>query len=325
MIGLKAVKCLSRRALSLALMLVVMLALVGCRPIVADAPEALTVYATFYPIYALTDAVLRDIPDAQLHCLVQPQDGCLRSYSLSDWDVALLSGADAVMMGGRGLESFESALFAWGESGPAVCAVLYNLELYGQGSASGDGESESHLKGPNPHLYMSLDGAKQIVDSIAAMMVSLDPKFADLYTEHAEKAREGLDEALATARELLAGCEGGRVALMNEALVYCAQDYGLEVADTIERESGEALTGEALQRCLERLSDAQTGVILIEKQAPQALVQALEAAGYAVARIDVLSTHREGEGFEDYLQIQLDNARAIRLAFDRASVGKDSP
>ena len=87
-------------------------ALTGCGPLVTDETETLSVYATFWPVYVLTEAVARGVPDVELRCLVQPQDGCLRAYQLSDWDDALLSsGANAVIMGGRGLESFESTLF----------------------------------------------------------------------------------------------------------------------------------------------------------------------------------------------------------------------
>ena len=310
-----------RRLFALATaLLAVALALTGCAPIVSDGAETLNVYATFYPIYALTDAVLKNVPDAGLHCLVQPQDGCLRSYQLSDWDASLLAtGADAIMLGGRGLESFEGALFDWGDDGPAVSAILYNLTLAGDGS-----DAESHFKGQNPHLYMSLDGARQMIESIAAMMESMDPKYAGQYAENADAADAALESTLSTATEILSAYRGRRVAIMNEALVYCAMDYGLETAATIERESGDGMSGEALQSCLEKLSQSEIDVVLIERQAPQALVEAIRAAGFAVAKLDVLSTHTEGEGFEDYLEIQLDNARAMADAFERAAAGKDT-
>ncbi len=320
---MKEVKLL-RRMLALALALLVALTMAGCGPIVEDDVQTLSVYATFYPIYALTDAVMDGVPDAELHCLVQPQDGCLRSYRLSDWDAALLAaGADAVMLGGRGLESFESALFDWGDDGPAVSAILYNLELHDAGS-EGNAESESHFRGQNPHLYMSLDGARQMVSSIAAMLQSMDPRYADQYAANAAKADAALQAAMDEARGILEGCRDRRVAVLNEALIYCAVDYGLEIAETIERESGDGMSGEALQKCTDRLSDAEIDAILIEKQAPQAFVEAIEAAGFSVARLDVMSTHAEGEGFDAYLQIQLGNARAIAEALARAAVGKDS-
>ena len=319
---MKKVVALRRSVALMLAVLAVAAALSGCHRLVADEAETIRVYATFHPIYALTEAVMRDVPDTQLRLLVQPQDGCLRSYQLSDWDVRLLArGADAVVMGGRGLESFEGALFGWGDDGPAMSAVLYNLELYNPGG-SADGESESHFKGPNPHLYMSLEGAGRMLESIAATMVSLDPRYADLYARNAESAAGRIEAALTENRAALNDLSGSRVILMNEALVYVARDYGLEIADWVERESGEALYDQALSDCLARLTEAGANVVLIEKQVPRAFVEAIEAAGFAVARLDILSTHRDGEGFDTYIDIQKSNAQAIRAAFDRARAGE---
>ncbi len=301
-----------------ALLMLATLALCGCRPVIPEGAEDAVIYATVYPLYAMADAVLRDVPGIRLRCLVQPQDGCLRSYALSDWDRALLGTADAVIAGGRGLESFESALFALGEGGPAVSAVLYNLPLYNASTAHGSGESESHLDGPNPHLYMSVDGAKQIVESVAAAMLTLDPDYSESYAQNADDAAAKLD-ALAGELHAIAGdLDGKPVALMNEALIYTAQDYGLDVAAWIDRESGVALYDDALKACVERLQASGAKVVLTERQAPPGFVRALEDAGFCVARLDILSTRHEEAGFETYLQAQRDNARALRAAFDAA-------
>ncbi len=307
---------------SLALIFAISASLSGCQRLVEPENESISIYATFWPIYALSDAVMRDIPDAQLKLLAQPQDGCLRDYQLSDWDAALLSAdADAILMGGRGLESFESLLFGWGESGPAVSAVLYNIELYNQDDTV-NGESESHLRGGNPHLYMSLEGAKEIILSASAMLQSLDPQYAKKYVENARNAVEVLDSLLTGNREALAKYEGKSVILMNEALIYTARDYGLMPTAWIDRESGENLVDAQLDSCLERLEASGARVILIEKQAPQPLVEALKAQGYAVARLDVLSTHRADEGFDRYAEAQAANAQAIARAFAEAD-GED--
>ena len=305
---------------ALAVLLAAMLA--GCGPLVQPQEQTASVYATFYPVYALADAVIRDVPNIQLHCLVQPQDGCLRAYQLSDWDMRLLASADGIISGGRGLESFESTLFSWGENGPVVSAVLYNLDLYNQGKAAGDAEQESHLRGENPHLYMSIDGAGQIVESISAMMVSMDPKYAALYAANTDAALEALKSAASQAREIMAPYGGRPVILMNEALVYTVRDYGLETAEWIDRESGTAMVDEELSRCLARLDDSRAKVVLIERQAPPQFVRALEEAGYSVALLNVFSTGREGEGFESYIQGQIENVNAIRAAFERADGGE---
>ena len=292
------------------------LMLSSCAPLVEDAPDALDIYATFYPIYALTEAVAGGVPDIELHCLVQPQDGCLRNYQLSDWDIYLLaSSADAVVMGGRGLESFESTLLGWGESGPALSAVLYNLDLYNDSRSHG-GETESHLEGPNPHLYMSVDGAKAIVESLSAAMMTLDPRYAQNYLDNETAALEHLDALKARMEALTDSIKDRKVVLMNECLIYPARDYGLEVADQIDRESGQGLYGTELDDCLDKIEASGAQVVLIERQAPAALVDALRDAGYQVALMDVMSTHMASDGFDGYLEAMLRNAEAVRAAFE---------
>ena len=305
------------RRWALTVCLALMLALPGCAPLVETPPKPLSVYASFYPIYTLADAVLRNIPDMALHCLAQPQDGCLRSYTLSDWDVRILaSGADAVLLGGRGLESFEGALLNWGEGGPAVAAVLYNTELYNAGTTHARADSDSHLEGPNPHLYLSVDGALHIVEAISGAMMTLDPRYEVLYLENEASAEERLHALKARVDEITGALMGKKVALMNEALIYPALDYGLEVVEWIDRESGQSFYDRELEECLQRLDKSGARVVLIEAQAPISLIMALEAAGYRVAKLDVLSTHREGEGFETYLKIMEENAKAVQRAFE---------
>ena len=311
------VKCSIRRGAAL-LLVVASLLLSGCQPLVEPEPQHIDVFASFYPIFSLVDGILKDVPDVSLRCLVQPQDGCLRDYRLSDWDLYWLAAeADAVFIGGRGLENFESTLFAWGDSGPAVMALQYNLPLYSRQQTTHASDAESHLDGVNPHLYMSIDGAKRLLESVSAAMQTLDPAYAEQYTANLSESTAKLDALFAETSAMLSGCAGEPVILMNEALIYVANDYQLEVVDWVDRESGAAYYEQELQSCLERLSQSGAKVVLIERQAPQRFVEALENAGYRVARIDIFSTHGEDNGgFADYIETQRNNAAAIKAAFD---------
>ena len=132
-----------KRLLSIvAIGLAAMLSLSGCAPIVEDAPQNLSIYATFYPIYALAGMVLQDVPGIELHCLVQPQDGCLRSYELSDWDIYLLGySADAILAAGNGLEGDSDTLQKMAESSIPLVEVMYGMELYLNDRAEADEDS----------------------------------------------------------------------------------------------------------------------------------------------------------------------------------------
>lgn len=303
------------------LMAALTVALSACAPLVEETvgEERQQIYATFYPLYALTELVADGIEPLHVSCLTQPQDGCLRDYALSDWDMYLLMGADLVVAGGRGLESFESTLQSLGDNGPAVALTSYNYELYNQGDEAEITDDESsHLEGANPHLYMSIDGAKYIIDGVALALSQLYPQYSEQILDNMDAADARLDELGAQMRSIAANAEGERAILMNETLVYLAEDLGFEIAGQYDRESGEALYENDIDDCLEALDAMDARVVLIERQAPAATVEALREAGYAVALIDTLSTLRADQGAEAYFTAQLENARAIAEAFAQA-------
>lgn len=300
--------------------LLAMLLLTGCQGQSAQEPEPTespeqVVYASFYPIYALSGMILQDVPDMQLRQLVQPQDGCLRNYQLSDWDLYQVAfNADSVILGGRGLESFDSAMQSLGDEGPAVVTLFQNLELDNNGEQAADDDS-SHLADENPHLYMSVRALPDIFESLHAYMLELDPMYETTYTQN-------LDAALARAEALIAEYDAAMqvinqdipVALMNEALIYPANDLGLNVVCRIDRESGVNLYGTELDSAIETLRESQTSVVFVEKQAPDALVNTLETAGFAVVKLDVLSTGRAEMGADGYFAAMQANLEAIKQA-----------
>lgn len=297
----------------MSLAVVLVLSMSACTPIVEDAPQTISLYATFYPIYALTEMVVQDIPDLELHCLVQPQDGCLRSYDLSDWDLYLLSySADAVLSGGNGLEGFSEMLESLAETRFSLAEVLYGLPLYQVNGK--DDETATHFDGTNPHLYMSIDGAIQILQNIAGSLAMLDQRCADLYTKNLDAAVEELRALQRDFANQTSVCKGEKAAVLNEALVYVAQDCQMDIVATIQRESGVDLYDDELDQCIAELAESGARIVLIEQQAPKPLVDALESAGFSVARLDILSTRSEADGKQGYFDAQMNNARTLAEA-----------
>lgn len=290
----------------------------GCSAKQTAALQDALIYATFYPIYAALDMVCENVGGLQTECLVQPQDGCLRDYQLSDWDYALLQSADTVIAGGRGLESFEETLYSMGSDGPAVSTVLYNMELAKADIDVGDDE-DSHWADANPHIYMKIDGMTAICESVAAHLSLIDPSNQALYMHNLEKTENRLKSLHAELHEIAASCEGTDVIVMNEALIYTAEEFGLNPVLCVNRDSGEAYYDAELDRCIEQLRKCGSEIILIEKQAPKAFVDALEAEGYSVAKMDIMSTHHADEGSEAYFAAQRENAYALQKAVTAAS------
>lgn len=299
-----------------ALLLVLSLLLAGCTPIAPEVTADKQVYTSFYPIYDLSGLVLGDVPGIRLSCLVQPQDECLRSYELSDWDLYTLAyDADALIIGGRGLEAFESTLYALGSTGPALVTSLYGLNLYNQSDTTEVTEDSSHLVGANPHLYMAVSGAQKIAAGICEAMAALYPTLAGEIEAGNVRAQAQLSALYDETQSICAGARGEKVILMNEALIYPAIEYGLTVAYWYDRESGTTLYGDSLTDLLDDLRQTDAHVVLIEQQAPAELTDALAAEGYEVALIDIMSSYALDAGDAGYIDAQTANAHAIAQAY----------
>lgn len=300
--------------------------LCGCAPLVndADIPDDFTVYASFYPIYALSALIIKDIPGMTLNQLAQPQDGCLRSYVISDWDLALASNADALILGGRGLESFEAGIKVLFGERPAVVSAMDALELASGGADYAVyGAAESHFAGGNPWLFLSVRGAMDICESIAANMIILDAPYAQAYRDNLSAALIRLEALTFDMCECIEHeYSYTPVALMHEGLSYLAAELGLNVVCLIERESGVEPTAQELEAMLTELSDMGAKVLLIEKQAPPMLTRALENAGFVICAIDTLSTGRADMGADGYFSAMLQNAENLQKALSEAEYEK---
>lgn len=285
------------------------LCLSGCN-LMSGAPDATRVMTTFYPLYALAVNIVKDVPALTLTNLVQPQTGCPRSYQLSDWDAALIAGQDAIIIGGRGLESFESALTG-AKTGPAVLTVLSGLTLYNGGAAN---EESTHLQGDNPWLFLSVPGAMEMAISIAAGMTQLDEAYSALYAANLSEYLARLQNLADDMEHAVSRAPSRPVAVLHEGLGYLARQLDLNIVCEYPREPGTEQTGNDLSDLLASLEESGAEVILIERHAPQNFVGALEEAGYAVARLDTLMTHAADSDMEAYERAMLSSAEEIARA-----------
>lgn len=306
-----------RFSVLIALITALCLLLSGCQVMPDDeADEPIYVMTSFYPIYALAVNVVKDVPDLTLGYLVQPQDGCPRSYSLSNWDAAVIAQQDAFIIAGSGFESFETALNSVTD-GPALLTLLTGRTLRDNGEAVT--EESSHLDGPNPWLFMSVSGAIEMTISLGNGLAQLDERYAQLYLDNMNDTIDRLETLAASMKTIVSGAPKKDVACLHEGLGYLAESCDLTVCAELSREPGSEQIGNDLEALLEDLAASGAEVVLLEMQAPRSLITALEEAGYSIALIDTLLTHQADGDTGAYERIMLQNARAIADALNSAS------
>lgn len=268
--------------------------------------------ASFYPFYAIALNALDGIPEASLTILTQPRDDCPRAYELSEWDAAMTGSADALILGGRGFEGFEELLIR--ASGSRYVLVLMEDMALIRDGIPGGGEGESHFAGENPWAFLSTRGAEGIAEALAVRLAILDPANAERYAENKAAFQRELMRLRAEIEAILAPVRGEPVALMHEGLEYFAEEWGLNAVATIRREPGTHFEDAELAEAVGALRAAGARAVLIERQAPMRLRHDLERAGFAVVRIDTLTTGAMDGNRGAYAEAMLRNAEELARA-----------
>ncbi len=227
----------------------------------AASAAGLRIVTSFYPIYLATLNVTRDIPGVDLVNLTKPFTGCLHDYQMTPDDLITLSKADIFVVNGAGMETFlEKAI----RQVPQLKLIQASEGIPLLTTA---GEA-------NPHVWVSVTLHMRQVENIAAALAKLDPERAALYLQNSS-------DYLAKLKTLRAGMHAGlqeiktrKIITFHEAFPYFAQEFGLTIADVIEREPGSEPSARELAQAISLVK--QTGIKAIFAE-PQYSAKAAEA------------------------------------------------
>ena len=148
----------------------------------------------------------------------------IHNYQPTPGDILKAQDADLVLWNGLNLELWFEKFFQNLSDVPQA-VVSEGIEPMGIGEGPYTGK-------PNPHAWMSPDGALRYVDNIRDAFVAHDPANADAYRANAEAYKERIKAAIDPIRvELAAIPEERRWLVTSEgAFSYLARDFGLKEA-----------------------------------------------------------------------------------------------
>lgn len=158
---------------------------------------------------AVVESITR--PGAEIH-----------NYQPTPGDILKAQDADLVLWNGLNLELWFEKFFRNLRDVPSATVSEGVVPMsIGDGPYSGK---------PNPHTWMSLDGALLYVDNIRDAFVANDPDNAAVYEANAETYKQEIRTAIGPIRdELLAIPEDRRWLVTSEgAFSYLARDFGLK-------------------------------------------------------------------------------------------------
>ena len=238
------------------------------------ADESLRVVTSFYPVYVAVLNVTAGIPGVEVSNLASPHVGCLHDYQLTAGDVRRLADADLLLVNGAGMEPFLGKV---AQQSPGVRVV---------------GVSEGiALLDDNPHVWVSLEGARRQTENIAAALAAAAPDRADAFRANASAYNASLSALEEKMRAALAPYAGTPIVTFHQAFPYFARDFDLDLAGEIEREPGAEPSARELADTVKLVRERKVKALFAEPQFPDKSAQVVaRETGVRVYSLDPVVT-----------------------------------
>jgi len=192
--------------------------LMALQPLAAQAQKFKAV-TTFTVIADMARNVAGDVADVESITVPGAE---IHEYDPTPQDLARAQGADLIFWNGLNLELWFEQFFDNIENVPSV-VVSEGIEpmSIGEGPYSGK---------PNPHSWMSPDGALIYVDNIRDAFIKYDPANAETYRANAESYKNEIRAAIDPIRQTLSQIpQDQRYLVTSEgAFSYLARDFDLK-------------------------------------------------------------------------------------------------
>ena len=259
-----------------------------------------TVVTSFYPVWLIALNLTDGIENLTVRNLAAPSVGCLHDYQLQPADMKLLTGADALLVNGAGMEAFLPEITRAFPDLPVI-AASEGIDLLAEGDAVQIGEAEGEEV--NSHIWLDPARAIRMAENLANGLMKLLPGSRSTIAENLEKYSMRLAALDAKIREGLRDLPSRDIVTFHEAFPYFAASYGLHVVAVVNKEPGEVLTPTQMGTLAAEISRLGNPPLFIEPQYTDLSARTLaQETGASVFMLDPVVTGPEENVPLDYYE-----------------------
>lgn len=288
----------------------------------------LTIAATTYPVYLLTDMVVGDMDGIELKLVVDQQISCLHDYTLTVDNMRVLESADVILINGAGLEEFLDDALETLDTPVIDCSEGIELLPYEEHEAHDhdeDAAEHDHDHGEyDPHIWMDPNRAIQMMTNIAEGLAQVQ----DVYSRedllgHMLMPAAHINEAAQVWKEKFDALPEAQRKLItfHDGFGYLADAFDLEILKAIEEESGSEASAKDIKEIVELVRKYAIPVIFVEENGSDATAKAIQRE--TGVEIGTLSMIMSDNGL-NYLQAMDENLQTIYTGLTGEELNKDA-
>lgn len=310
------------------LLLISSLALVACQDKKqAAAPSTahkLQVVTTLFPLYDFARSIGGDKVEVTL---LLPPGVEAHAFEPRPEDAVKTAKAGLFIYTNKFMEPWaEKFVSGLGSSHPVVVDASAGITLqpaqahrHGQHDAHHTGHGHRHAKPAyDPHIWLDLDNARIMVDTISQAMAAKDPANAAAYTANAVAFKQKLTQLDADYKSGMASCKtrtflhGGHY-----AFGYLARRYGLEYESAISVNADAEPTPARMIELIKQVKKSRVQYVFSEEMVSPRLTEAIARE----AGVKVLSLHNLHNVSKDDLQAGVDYLTLMRRNLEQLKTG----
>lgn len=290
--------------------------LIGCNDTKNTTTEdsKFTIVTSFYPIYISTLNIVDGIDDVKLVNLTQSQTGCLHDYNLVPQDLKTLEKADVLIINGAGMESFIDKIIT--DSNVNIIDSSKDIPLLSSHEHDSTDSAHNHEEEYNPHLWVSISNVITQVQNIANELSVIDSKNSSKYQANATAYIEKLQLLKDEMHEKISPLPNKDIITFHEAFPYFAEEFSLNIVDTIEMEPGVEPSPSQLEEVIKVIKEKNIKSLFAEPQYSSKSTNTI--AKETGAKIYILDPIVTGDSVpsakDDYLNKMKENLKVLEEA-----------
>ena len=284
----------------LTICLLILTMLCGCAP----APQA-RIAATTLPVYQFTQRITAGT-DLTVTRLVTENVSCLHDYTLTVRQMKAIEGAEVIVLSGAGLEEFlEDALTA---ANAVIDSSSAGIELLEGGHHHHHEEEEApeaeHHQEHDPHLWLSPAHAMEQARNICAGLSDRYPQYAPVFEKNLADLLSELQKLEDYGNQQLSDLSSREILTFHDGFAYLAREFGIEIVEAIEEESGAEASAKELIHLIEEVRHHSIPAIFVEENGSGSAAAIIAAETGAAC--GTLSMAMSGDDYFDAMYRNID-------------------
>ncbi len=283
--------------------LLIALLLIGLLGGCAENGSNTQVAATTLPVYDFTVRLCEGTPITVTR-LVTEQVSCLHDYSLNVRQVRAVEAAEMVVISGAGLEEFLGDLLL---DAPIVDASQGITLICPEEDHEGHDHDDGHHHEEDPHIWLSPENAKQMVQNICVGLSEQYPEYAQTFSQNLTDLQEDLDALLQYGKQQLETLSCRELITFHDGFSYFAQAFDLTILEAVEEESGSEASAKELIHLIEDVEHHSLPAVFTEKSGSVSAADVISReTGCAVYTLDMAMT---GDSYFDAMYHNIDTIK----------------